>query len=159
MEVIPELSSEEFFYDIVTTALGRLQVDTTEHTEYYLVGLLASYARDERTLPTEPLALLLMRPRDPATRTLALKEVGDTSLMLTGLFPETIKRTPVNADYYAGLGRVAYLELSGRLSRSALSAVYEELATEFHKFIEVLAAARSLVQIVSSSIIIIDNGY
>jgi hypothetical protein len=156
MEVFQELSSEAFFYDIITTALGRLQVDTTEHTEYYLVGLLESYARDERSIPSAPLALMLLGPSDPAARTLNLKEVGDTSLIVTGFFPEAIKNTLVNTEYYVGLGRVAYRELSGRLSLSALSAVYEELAVEFNKFIEVLAAARSLVRINSG---VIHNSY
>lgn len=156
MEVFQELSSEAFFYDIVTTALGQLQVDTTEHTEYYLVGLLESYARDERRLPSAPLALMLLNPSGSAERTLNLKEVGDTSLIVTGFFPEAITRTQVNVEYYVGLGRVAYRELSGRLSQSALSAVYEELAVEFKKFIEVLAAARALVKINGS---VIYNGY
>ena len=147
MEVTPELSSEGFFYDIVTTALGRLQVDTTEHTEFYLVGLLSSYARDQRTLPSEPLGMMLLQPREEAGRILVLKEVGDTSLLVTGFFPESIERVPVSAEYFQGLGRVAYRELSGRLSQSALSDVYEELAFEFHTFVAVLAAARTMVSI------------
>jgi hypothetical protein len=147
MEVTQELSSEGFFYDVVTTALGRLQVDTTEHTEFYLVGLLTSYARDKRMLPSEPLGMMLLQPREEAGRILVLKEVGDTSLVLTGFFPESIERVPVSAEYFQGLGRVAYRELSGRLSQSALSSVYEELAFGFHTFVEVLAAARSMVSI------------
>lgn len=147
MEVTPELSSEGFFYDVVTTALGRLQVDTSEHTEFYLVGLLSSYARDHRRLPSDPLGMMLMKPHEEARRVLVLKEVGDTTLLVTGFFPESIERVPVSAEYFQGLGRVAYRELSSRLSRSALSDVYEELSAEFHTFVSVLSAARSMVQI------------
>jgi hypothetical protein len=147
MEVTPELSSESFFYDVVTTALGRLQVDTTKHTEFYLVELLSSYARDQRTLPSEPLGLMLMKTREAAMRILVLKEVGDTSLLVTGFFPESIERTLVSAEYYQGLGKAAYMELSSRLSKSVLSGIYDELAVRFREFVAVLGAARSLVQL------------
>lgn len=147
MEVSPELSSEGYFYEVITTALGRAQVDTSEHVEFYLVGLLNSYAIEQRSFPAEPLALMLLKPLAPAGRTLVLKEVGDTTLVVTGFFPESIGRTLVNAEYYQGLGRTAYRELSGRLSQSALSDIYDELAVRFLEFVAVLEAARSMVQL------------
>jgi len=147
MAVVPTIRSEGFFYEIVTTALGRTNVNATEHTEFYLVGLLDSYARENRMLPSEPLALMLMRPAEPAARTLTLKEVGDSSLLVTGFFPESIERSPCTPEYFQGLGRTAYRELACRMARSSsLSEVFDELAVEFTRFVGVLAAARGMVQ-------------
>ena len=146
MAILPEIRSEGLFYDIVTTALGRTRVRASEHAEYYLVGLLDSYASAQRRLPSEALALKLLRTDGPE-RTLELKEVGDSSLVVTGLFPASIQRTPVPPAYFHGLGKAAYRELSSRFSRSVLSEIYDELSVEFGSFVQVLATARDLVDL------------
>lgn len=144
MPVAPALRSEGYFYEIVTTALGRTQVDTSEHTEFYLVGLLDSYT--QTALPSGPLALKLLGG-PPERRILALKEVGDTALFVSGFFPESLERTLVSESYYVGVGRVAYRELSSRVTQSALSDVFDELSAEFKRFVTVLAEARTMVQL------------
>lgn len=140
-------SSEGYFYEVVTAALGRTQVTVSEHAEFYLVGLLDSLAKGPGDLPSrssEPLAIrLLDRTREP--RTLVLKDLGDTALVVTGFFPEAMPRYRLTESYLEGLGRSAYKELSDRVSLSVLSEIFDELAVEFAKFVGVLAEARTLV--------------
>jgi hypothetical protein len=73
-------------------------------------------------------------------------------LYVTGFFAESLERRLVDADYYKELGGAAYGELARRLSRSSICEVYEELAGNFPRFVDVLADVRSRVNFVGSDI-------
>ena len=145
MDVIPHTSIDEFFHEVVLDALERAQVEATEATEYYLVSLLGAFATSR--LPDEPLSLKLVQSQsDPAERVKALKEVGDTSLYLTGFFGASLGRQLVGADFYMNLGEAAYRELAQRLSGpSSVGDIYNELAAKFPRFVDVLIEVRNQV--------------
>ncbi len=138
MDVIPHASVEEFFHKAVLDALERAQVKATTATECYLVSLLGTFATSKIT--DEPLSLKLVRTSDdPAARLQALKEVGDTSLYLTGFFRPSLQGKLVDPEYYIDLGGAAYRELSQRLhGPSAIGEMYSELSAKFPRFAEVL---------------------
>jgi hypothetical protein len=141
MDVIAHASVDEFFHEVVTDALEALSLDATEPAEWYLVSLLGDFTRVRIT--DEPLALKLVGDpaAEPSQRVKQLKEVGDTSLYVSGFFSESLGRKLVDADYYIGLGSRAYAELAGRLGGS-LTEVYTELAEKFPRFVDVLAEVR-----------------
>lgn len=149
MGVTPATSISEFFREVLSDALDRERVDVSEHTECYLVGLLGDYAHTQIT--NEPLSLKLAETA-AGERVQALKEVGDTSLYVTGFFADSLERGLVAADYYISLGESAYRELSHRLSSSTVAEVYEELAAKFPVFVDVLAAVRSQVALAGSDV-------
>jgi hypothetical protein len=135
MDVTPHASVAEFFQGVLAEALQRRSVAASESTELYLVSLLGelSHAR----ITDEPLSLKL-HAADPGERVRALKEVGDTTLYMTGLFGESLRRGIVATDYYIGLGEAAYAELAARLSGSTVQQVFGELAAKFPRFVDVL---------------------
>jgi len=141
MDVTAHASVDEFFHEVVSDALDALSLDTSEPAEWYLVALLGDFTRARIT--DEPLALKLVgQPAaEPSARVKQLKEVGDTSLYVSGFFAESLGRKLVHADYYIGLGSRAYAELAGRLGGS-LTEVYGELAEKFPRFVDVLAEVR-----------------
>jgi len=155
MDVKPHSSVDEFFHEVLTEALEVVRVDVTELAGWYLVGLLGEFTRAR--LPDEPLAMKLAHSQvaEPAERVRCLKEVGDTSLYVTGFFAESLSRKLVDADYYIGLGRGAYAELAGRLSSSSpnLTEVYAELADNFPGFVEVLAEVRRRVDFAGADVV------
>src|SRR5687768_801299 len=112
MSLTTHSSVEAFFQEILTDALGRQGVEASEPTEFYLVGLLGEYAKAR--LPDEPLSLRLAESShaDAGERVRALKEVGDTSLYVTGFFADSLQRKLVGVDYYMDLGKAAYRELA-----------------------------------------------
>jgi hypothetical protein len=134
-------SAVEYFKELVEGALVRQHVDASELTAFYVVQLLASFLRraDEPD-DLEPLALRLasaLEAHGPDQR-LALKQVGDNSLFLSGFFADSLHRRLVDVDYYVSVGGSAY----GALSRSetdAFSPVFAELARKFTAFVDVLA--------------------
>ncbi|WP_428265283.1 hypothetical protein [Haliangium sp.] len=147
-------SVESFFHDVVTEALDRAQVEATEATEYYLVGLLGAFVTGR--ISDEPLSLKLARASgDPAARVQALKEVGDTSLYVTGFFGNSLdRRGLVDASYYIGLGEAAYCELARRLpGPSSVGSIYRELAAHFPRFVDVLTEVRRQVDFTGGDVI------
>jgi hypothetical protein len=154
MALIAHATVEAFFYECLNEALSEVEVDATEDTGFYLVGLLGEVARGG--ICDEPLAFKLARSTesDPEQRIHELKQVGDTSLVLTGFFTESLERRMVDPDFYIGLGEAAYAELAGRLSASAaFHAVYGELAAKFPRFVDVLHEVRSRVSVVGDDVV------
>lgn len=147
MGIIASNSVDDLFGELVAGALSRQHVDASDRTVSYLVGLCVELCHARLT--DEPLSMKLCRSREPggAPRVVALKEVGDTSLYITGFFTESIARKLVATDYYIGLGEAAYRELACRLTTSSVSEVYEELAAKFPHFVDVLADVRGRVDL------------
>ena len=143
MDVTLAASVDEFFHQVVSDALSVVDLEASEPAGWYLVGLLGDMTRVRLT--DEPLGPKLAVPPDvePAERVRTLKHVGDTSLYVAGFFAESLTRSMVGVDYYVGLGQSAYAQLARSLGAArTLTDVYEELADNFPKFVDVLAEVR-----------------
>ncbi len=134
-------SLEAFFQEAVDRALREQGVEAEPLTEYYLVQLLATYANqpiDDTPLGLKLMGAQLAAPREKRER---LREVGDTSLFLSGFWAESFARRMVDVDYYIDLGGSAYGELARTgfgWARDPYGDVYGTLAENFTRFVEVL---------------------
>lgn len=139
-------SLEVFFQDQVDRALKDQGVKASGLTEHYLVQLLATYARqaiDDTPLATKMLEALGATPRERRER---LREVGDTSLFVSGFWSDSFARRLVDVDYYIGLGGSAYGELARTgpgWARDPWGGVYGTLADNFARFVDVLSLVSS----------------
>jgi len=131
----------EYFKELVESALEHQQLATSEMTSFYVVNLLAGFVHLDGSPAAdhEPLGIRLAkalqaggtRQRD------GLRQVGDTSLFISGFFGDSLTRSLVNVDYYISLGECAYSSLA-RQSDERLSEVFDELAEKFSGFVDVL---------------------
>jgi hypothetical protein len=148
MDVTLASSVDEFFHEVVTSALDEADVDASEPAGWYLVGLLGEFARSRVT--DEPLGVKLARvcggETDPGERVRQLKQVGDTSLYVAGYFAESLTRSLVDVEYYVGIGTSAYAQLARQLGGS-IQEVYAELADKFPHFVDVLTTVRKRITI------------
>ena len=139
MDLKSAASLPEYFREAVSKAIKSQRLDTSELTEFYLVNLLSEFARGP--LPDHPLAIKMCEglAATPASRAQKLREVGDTSLFVSGFFPDSLNRSLVDVDYYIGMGEVAYGHLS-RMTRGAdsFTQVFCELSDKFTRFVAVL---------------------
>jgi hypothetical protein len=129
------------FHELVRTAMATQQVQSSETTEFYLVQLLAAFARPGHgDLLDPPLAVDYLEAFHlPAPKRYEkLKRVADTALFITGIFMESLERSLVGPDYYTALGRNAYARLSAHAARTGLAESFEELAGRFPEFVRVL---------------------
>jgi len=136
---------EEYFKDLVDSALVRQHLQATELTEYYLVNLLCRFVRPSSRIPyiddsSEPLALRLRRALESAghEQRERLRNLGDFSLFTSGFFGDSLLARVVDVDYYVSMGEYAYGSL-GRRDEEAFGEVFTELARKFVRFVDVLS--------------------
>ena len=133
----------EYFKQLVEGALAHQRVQSSEHTTFYVVNLLAAFV-----CPQREAADALQEPLGLASRTRAadrrrqqregLRQVGDVSLFLAGFFADSLTRKLVDVDYYVTLGGYAYGSLSRR-DDDGCAPVFSELAEKFTRFVDVLS--------------------
>ncbi|MBN1282747.1 MAG: hypothetical protein JXA24_03115 [Proteobacteria bacterium] len=127
-------------------ALSQESVTAGEATEFYLVNLLTDFhgADCSRSIEDEgrPIGIRFMEALSQGSGSKAreLKEIGDSTLIVLGLFAESVRRSIVDESYYMSIGGSAYEALSGVLVCDAVFArIYAELACKFAAYVGVLA--------------------
>ena len=104
-------SVAEFFHDRGRRGHPQPGRRATTPTECYLVNLLADFTKSPPD--DQPLALKLAAAvSSPDERVRQLKDVGDTSLYVSGFFADSLQRKLVDVDYYIQMGGAAYGELA-----------------------------------------------
>ena len=146
-----------YFHEAVCDALKNQGVLAEPPTEFYLVNLLVDFTQNAQ-VGQEPLALTLARSLEasPKARAQALKEIGDTSLYLSGFFADHLTGRSVSIDYYMTMGGAAYGQLAkmpepAAPARGRLTNAFGELAGKFEQFAEVLGEVRRRSHIASST--------
>ena len=137
-----QCSVEGFFHDEVDRAFRDKGLASGTLVEHYLVQLLAAYAA--QGIQDAPLALKLAEAAEanPRERRRGLREIGDTSLYVSGFWADSLADKLVDVDYYIELGGSAYGELARGgpgWTGDPFGAVFGELAANFVRFVEVLA--------------------
>ena len=132
---------EGFFQGEVDRAFRDRGLAPGTLVEHYVVQLLAAYAA--QAIPDGALALKLAAAVDaaPRERRRSLREIGDTSLYVSGFWADSLADKLVDVDYYIELGGSAYGELARGpgWTGDPFGAVFAELAANFVRFVEVLA--------------------
>ncbi len=162
--IVPERSALAFFNERVTSALANQRVDATDDARFYLVSLLndrldAHHARTghDKDLEDTPLALVLARALQAtlSEQVALLKALGDRALYVSGFFSDSLARKVVDVDYYVSMGEMAYGRLAGVMKGgrrpSTYGELYDELASRFPAFVEVLNEVSEGLSLTSNS--------
>jgi len=133
---------EAFFQDEVERAFREEHLSPGVRVEHYVVQLLAGYAVQQ--MESTPLALRMLAAADAPSRERRrhLRNIGDTSLYVSGFWSDSLEGRLVDVDYYIEMGGTAYGELARGDSIWAtdpLGDVFGELATNFVRFVGALA--------------------
>jgi hypothetical protein len=153
--LLREEAPAEYFKELVDSALARQHLQAGDLTAYYLVNLLCQFVRPDAhsaSLDTEPLAIRLTRALQTggSEQRARLRSLGDFSLFMSGFFPDSLRRRPVDVDYYVSMGEYAYGSLSRR-DEDAFAEVFGELARKFVGFTDVLADISERTAVTSSA--------
>jgi hypothetical protein len=148
--VHPVLSSQpikEFFRDLLQRAMENQRAQVQPFTELYVVNLLHEYLRSEAlyvqsedgSLQQKPLAFLLKEALEEAgpARLHMLRRLGDTSLFVSGFFPDSLMRRSslVDVDYYIAMGGRAYDAVASLAGERDL---WGELSSRFRLLVDLL---------------------
>ena len=141
----------EFFREALTTALEQQQLRVRDHTEHYVVNLLAMFAHTDALFEPgpggarlKPLAVLLadaLGTQDDELRFRTLQRLGDVALFVAGFLANGFPRRLVDIDYHIAMGGRAYGALARsqrRGPRRVLAAVFAELEDKFQPLVDAL---------------------
>jgi hypothetical protein len=151
MELQTVTDVREFFRDALQSALGHQHLQVRDHTEHYIVNLLAMFSHTEALFEPgtdrtqlKPLALLLAEAHDAPDdrhRFRTLQRLGDVALFVAGFLAGSFARRPVDVDYHIAMGGRAY----GALAQApyhgpqrVLGGVFAELEDKFQPLVDAL---------------------
>jgi len=94
------------FYEVVQETKVRSGYELPEHLESYVVMLLAYHMDRPDYLPEHSFAESYLKIKRPAD--LTAKELGDTCLFVTGVFPSYGSKHGLKRSYYQSIGIGSY---------------------------------------------------
>ena len=127
------------FYDVVKETQAKTGYALPEHLEAYVVMLLAYNIDRPDFLPEDSFAQAYLRLEHPGR--LSAKELGDTCLFVTGVFPTYGRKYGLNRRYFQDIGIGSY-EL---VAESMNYDLFKGLANHFHflsEFIEITTTSK-----------------
>lgn len=123
------------FYDVVKETQADTGYELPEHLEAYVVMLLAHHVDRIEFLPEKSFAEAYLSLRRPVG--LNAKELGDTCLFVTGLFPTYGSKHGLKRKYFQDIGIGSYEKVAEVMHNE----LFAQLATHFNflsDFIEVV---------------------
>lgn len=152
MKLLAVADVREFFRDSLQLALERQHLRVRDHTEHYIVNLLAMFSHtdalfepgQEHRARLKPLALLLAEAidaPDERQRFRTLQRLGDVALFVAGFLAGGFARKPIDVDYHVAMGGRAYGALAQAPchgAKRALSSVFAELEDKFEPLVDAL---------------------
>lgn len=151
MELQAVTDVREFFREALQAALDRQHLHVGDHTEHYVVNMLAMFShtdalfeQDNGRSQLKPLALLLAEAAsasDDRQRFRALQRLGDVALFVAGFLAGSLARRPVDVDYHIAMGGRAYGTLAAAPchgGQRTLACVFAELQDKFQPLVDAL---------------------
>ncbi len=118
------------WHALVNEAQASTQLILPENTESYLVFLLMRFVQSPELAESVMAIDFLHAMQEDGTRQVEqLRDVGDKSLLLCGLFPGIAERRHVTLTYFTDMGQAAYLTVSEL--EAAQSELFHELSEQF----------------------------
>jgi hypothetical protein len=138
-----------FFYETLNKALSSRRIEAPQHTESYLVRLLAELAHSAVNMSQTLVELRCDAELGPREARLAkLRALGDRALSIRSLFEAHLDHQGVSRDYVADMGKSAYRTASHLASASrhsherARAEVFFDLGEHFNTYAIVLEDVR-----------------
>ena len=130
------------WYTLVNEAQASSHLVLNEETESYLVFLLMRFTQAssliESVIALDFLESMQLVGRQQVER---LRDIGDKSLLFSGLFPGMALKRHVPLDYFSEMGLAAYLIVS-ELQQKESAHLYLELSEQFITMQRILRAMR-----------------
>ncbi len=130
------------WHALVNEAQASTRLVLNENTESYLVFLLMRFSQTTQLMESVMALDFLHSMHTHGHRQIELlRDVGDKSLLLCGLFPGMAGCRHVKLDYFSGLGQAAYLTV-GELQERDTAELFYQLSHQFLRMQQILQAMR-----------------
>jgi hypothetical protein len=153
------LSSKLFFEEAVDSAFKQLKIKTFPLVQTYLVSVLDYYlvmdnlfeksdktGRYDQKMLSELYLEAGTLSKEKKLET--LKQLGDSSLYMSGFFGDSLSKKIIDLDYYVDMGGAAYGDLSTITRDDIYSRLYKEISYRFVEFMDAfsLISQNSMIQ-------------
>lgn len=140
--IVTQPTSTALWHALIVDAEQACKHPLDAEMQSYLVFLLMRFTQDHG-FAAKILAMEFMQGMQAGgqVKQVKLREVADSCLLTTGLFPQQAQRRRVSLSYYMDLGRSAYLQLA-LAGSTAMAEVYHQLARHFAALMDILHAVR-----------------
>lgn len=136
------LDLQSFFGDLLKRASSKAGLSASEQALDYVSEVLVSFQHSqsffssfETRLPILSDILSEAVEADLYRKISLYRRLGDTSLMVSGVFDDAIKRRTVSVDYYHQMGEIAYSYLRDLVETNT---VFEELSEDFVLYVNLV---------------------
>ena len=130
------------WHALVNEAQASTRLILNENTESYLVFLLKRFSENSQWIESLVGLDFLHAMQSSARRQVELlRDVGDKSLLFSGLFPGLAIRRHVRLDYFTEMGQAAYLT-AAELQASETGELYVQLSAQFTNMQSILQSMR-----------------
>ena len=137
----------QLFRSLLVDGMKRVNVQVSPCVQTYVENLLVFYIHSDRLFEMDiesgrrrlkTLSEFYFKAQKASLRDQLniLKKIGDQSLYLSGFFRESLKRKPINFNYYINMGQNAYESLAQHYPREG---VFSELSFSFQDLTDVLS--------------------
>lgn len=147
-QIIIENSLQSYFFEKLSKLNDALANKLPMETVYYSSYVLNKYSLSEdffeivdNKVSEKVLGRMLLESQqvDKNQRREVLKEVGDTTLCLMGVFSDSINNKILDESYYVNLGVTAYDQLNSlNPSYMDIPDFYKKLSTSFRDVVRIL---------------------
>jgi hypothetical protein len=145
-----DASPDEFFFELVRSAVHNQKIKIQPETEFYIVKLLNRFIfseslyskKSDGTLEDQPLVFLYkeaVEAEDTHAKKSLFQNVGDISLYKAGFFQENLTRFKIDLNYFINLGGAAYQNAADRSEDRNFKEMFSELSHKFGTFVDVLS--------------------
>ncbi len=125
-----------FFKAALDDAMANQRLHISQEAAFYLMGILVLGMKKDPHSETKSLAEKYLLAQH-AKETEKFKTIGDLSLIIAGIWWQSLLRKLVDVDYYVVLGSHSYQKVS-ETSSGGLSDLFEELAQNFRNIVNIL---------------------
>ena len=110
------------FTKVVQQTVAETGFSIPYDVETYIIALLSSHVEKSNFLPKESFTESYFKLTHKSSY--SAKELGDTCLILSGVFPEYGEKTGLNKTYYDNIGKSSYEQASRILNRELFYMLY-----------------------------------
>ena len=133
---------DSFFREALDDAVKRQKVQISDEVAFYLLSILLLGLRKDPHLnsgATIERYIAALSGEGPES----FKNIGDVSLMVAGIWWESLARKLVGVDYYVKIGQLSYQREAE--SNRRLSWLFKELSDNFLKSVNILTEATQFI--------------
>ena len=129
---------DAFFKEILDTAIKKRRVEISQEAAFYLLDILRLGLKEDPHFDAET-TIKRYEAAFGIGELKSFRAIGDSALIIAGIWWQSLARKLVNIDFYIELGRISYQREAEK--QKNLTELFEELSENFDKSVNILMEA------------------